>query len=102
MVDHETLQPQEHMRSESHESNTDKHMMTAKEVQRMFAERKQHMAYIQSSVSSAFYRKIEEKVRHEEEQFLEMFNMSRRKKDVLKKYSFVLDQHYFEQLFMKP
>lgn len=101
MSSNEILKPQE--TSISHAEHVpDGSNMAVQEAQSMFAKRKRDIEYIQPLVSLEFHNKIVEKVKREEQQFMQFFNIASQKQKVLKKYSFVLDQQYFEQKFLNP
>lgn len=101
MSSNEILKPQETSISHA-EQVPDESNMAVQEAQSMFAKRKRDLEHVQPLVSVDFYNKIVEKVKQEERQFMQFFNIADQKQKVLKKYSFVLDQQYFEQKFLNP
>ena len=100
MSNNEILKPLEKIIFSPENSDNKASAPTVKQVQIMFEKRKQDLEDLRLLVSVNFNKKMVKKIKQEEQQFLEIFNLARHKKQVLQKYSFVLDPQYFEQKFL--
>ena len=74
--------------------------MTEQQIKTMFAERRKLAESLESLVSLNFYNKMKKKIADEEKSLLQIFNLIDKCRQNLNRYTFVLDQQYFDQKFL--
>lgn len=74
--------------------------MDALAIQTIYEARLHLLKSLHSSVSRKVYFQLEEKITAEKKQLENIFGLEKGQKDNLSRYSFILDNQYFEQKFL--
>lgn len=101
MKNNELLQSGEKIKPVGKKTSANKVFLSQEKICEIFTQRKNNLEKIKSFICLNFFHSIEEKIHEEERSLSEILNHEANRKEVLKKYSFVLNPQYFEQKFFK-
>jgi len=75
--------------------------ITKQEVESIYRERKHSLEQVRSSLCLKFFYSISDKLKQEKKLFEKILHWEDAKQEALSRYSFVLNQYYFEQRFLQ-
>lgn len=95
----ELLQPKEILNNSTQESDGANATITKEEVEKIYRQRKHSLEQVRASLCLKFYYTISDKLKREKKLFEKILHWEDAKQETLSRYSFVLNQYYFEQKF---
>jgi hypothetical protein len=69
------------------------------QVEELFLERQSDLETIRPALCLKFYNEISDKLQVEKKRFEQLLNLQDKKREILSRYTFVLNPYYFEQKF---